>query len=596
MRAGAGAHLHDAIAALHDAAIVLDHEHGVAGLREIAHGIGEARDVGGVEADGRLVEHEERAGEGGAERGGEARALRLAAGERARLAIEREVRETDRRQVAEARRELALHALALRVLGVDGLQALHRLLHGELVPAAEIEAAHEIRASCGVEARAVAGGAGHVVAVTREEDAHVHLVRAALEPLEPRLDARILAAGPVALALDDGGALLVRELLPRHVERDLPLLGELDENAALPLARLARPRLDRALLEGLGLVGDDLVPVDGDDAAEATAVGARAERRVVREEAGARGLEGARAARAHEATGDRHVRGRRFGDGQGSGADLRCVGGAQLGAAVTALPGDLDGLLEAPHVAGAELEAIDDHLDRDVGTASLARLHVVDLAHRAADHEPAVAVDHERLPQLEVRLGALDAHRIADDRAPLAEARHRRDRGIVRGGGDGDCVAVRAGGHRLAGEERGEVRLEVGEGGDGRPARLHRRAPVHRDRGCDRLERADRRALETLQELPRVRAEALDEAPLPFGVERVERERGLAGPARPRQCDELARGEVEIDAAEVVRASSAEADGKHGRTGIVIPVRASNTRRPALCGWARRLRSRGTLS
>src|SRR6185295_14738655 len=110
---GARAHLDRAIAALDDGAVVLDHEDGVARLREIAHRAGELRDVARVEADGRLVEDEERAGERRAERGGERRALRFAAGESPRLPIEREVGEADRVEVREARGELALHALAL---------------------------------------------------------------------------------------------------------------------------------------------------------------------------------------------------------------------------------------------------------------------------------------------------------------------------------------------------------------------------------------------------------------------------------------------------------------------------------------------------
>ncbi|MEI2648588.1 MAG: hypothetical protein V9G15_06155 [Dermatophilaceae bacterium] len=86
---------------------MLDDEDDVAAARELAHRDDERRDVGDVEADGGLVEDEERAGERRAERGRERHALRLAAGERARLAIEREVAEADAREVTEAIDELA---------------------------------------------------------------------------------------------------------------------------------------------------------------------------------------------------------------------------------------------------------------------------------------------------------------------------------------------------------------------------------------------------------------------------------------------------------------------------------------------------------
>ena len=80
---------------------------------------------------------------------------------------------------------------------------------------------------------------------------------------------------------------------------------------------------------------------------------------------------------------------------------------------------------------------------------------------------------------------------------------------------------------------------------------------------ADGVERVHRRALEPLEELPGVGAEALDEAPLPLGVEGIHGERGLARPARPGQRDELAGRKVEVDAAEVVGAGATEADGEH---------------------------------
>ena len=73
------------------------------------HDADEAVDVAGVEADGWLVEHEERAGERGAEAGREVDAFNFAAGKRARLAIEGEVTESDFDQVAEARGDFCQH-------------------------------------------------------------------------------------------------------------------------------------------------------------------------------------------------------------------------------------------------------------------------------------------------------------------------------------------------------------------------------------------------------------------------------------------------------------------------------------------------------
>ncbi len=59
----------------------------------------------------------------------------------------------------------------------------------------------------------------------------------------------------------------------------------------------------------------------------------------------------------------------------------------------------------------------------------------------------------------------------------------------------------------------------------------------------------DVRALELAQELPRVRAQRLDVAALPLGVERVERQARLARAAHPREHHELAlRAPEPIDA------------------------------------------------
>ena len=60
--------------------------------------------VARVQADRRLVEHEQRVHERRAERGGQVDALHLAAGQRARLAVEREVAQAHFAEIAEARR------------------------------------------------------------------------------------------------------------------------------------------------------------------------------------------------------------------------------------------------------------------------------------------------------------------------------------------------------------------------------------------------------------------------------------------------------------------------------------------------------------
>ena len=90
------------IGGAHHRVFVFDHYQRVSLVAKAVHDADEAVDVTGVESDGWLVEHEERAGERGAEAGREVDAFDFATGQRARLTIEREVAEPDFNQIAEA--------------------------------------------------------------------------------------------------------------------------------------------------------------------------------------------------------------------------------------------------------------------------------------------------------------------------------------------------------------------------------------------------------------------------------------------------------------------------------------------------------------
>src|SRR5205085_92714 len=72
--------------------------------------------------DRRLVEHEQRVDQRGAERGGEVDALHLAARERARLAIERQVAQADVAEEAQPRADLVEQQLGRLFLIVYSLK------------------------------------------------------------------------------------------------------------------------------------------------------------------------------------------------------------------------------------------------------------------------------------------------------------------------------------------------------------------------------------------------------------------------------------------------------------------------------------------
>ncbi len=311
------------------------------------------------------------------------------------------------------------------------------------------------------------------------------------------------------------------------------------------------------------------MPVDADGATEAAARGARAGRVVVREEAGARRLERARARRAREAARDR---------------DHPIVVEHHARAALAARPRLLERLLQAAPPRLVEGDTVDHDLDRRA--RGLARLELVDAADLAADAQATVAVARELLAQHEVRLGAVDPGGVGDDRAAGrgGERLAGGARGVELLGGDAAVGAVR---HRLAREERREVRLELRHGGHRRAARFDRRAPVDRDAGRDGLDLIGRRPVEALEELASIRRERLDEATLPLGVDGVDREARLARARGAGERDELARPQLEVDALEVVGPGSPNDRGAHQERTLWCAA----ARRPVgaqLCGRFRR--------
>ena len=122
--AGARAHVDDAIGREHDLRVVLDDEQRVAGVAQLREHVDDAAEVARVQADARLVEHEQRVDERRAERRRQIDALHLAAGQRARLPIERQIAEADVAEVAQARANLAEHELGRVVERLRQLDAL----------------------------------------------------------------------------------------------------------------------------------------------------------------------------------------------------------------------------------------------------------------------------------------------------------------------------------------------------------------------------------------------------------------------------------------------------------------------------------------
>src|SRR4051812_26629857 len=198
---------------------------------------------------GRFVDDEERAGERATESGGERDTLRFAARERARGAIEREVTKAHSLEVPEPRRQLAADELSLRGSYGERFESCVRITELEAVPRCQIERSHAIAERGVVEPFASASDAWIVRPEAREQNAHVHLVGARLEPLEPRAEPRIFATRPGSLTVDDHLLMLERERAPWCIERNANPFGVLAEHPTFVRARLSVPRTDGAFLD-----------------------------------------------------------------------------------------------------------------------------------------------------------------------------------------------------------------------------------------------------------------------------------------------------------------------------------------------------------
>ena len=187
-----------------------------------------------------------------------------------------------------------------------------------------------------------------------------------------------------------------------------------------------------------------------------------------------------------------------------------------------------DLVLEHPQLA-VDLrarEALGAQLLEDLAVLALAPAH-----ERRQDHEARALLElHDLVDDL---LGRLPGDRLAAD------------------------VAVRVADAR---PQQAQVVVDLGDGADRRPRVARRRLLVDRDRRRQALDRVDVGLVHLAEELPRVGAQRLDVAPLALGVDRVERERGLARPRQPRDDHERVARERERDVLEVVLAGAGDDD------------------------------------
>ena len=311
------------------------------------------------------------------------------------------------------------------------------------------------------------------------------------------------------------------------------------------------PGLDRPFRQAPVLVGHHEVEVDLDQVAEAVTGGAGPERVVEGEEAGLRLHEGPAAAGALEALRDAQ-RGPARHHGDRAAAPLPQRG--------------LERVDEAPALPLPQHDPVDQHRSarRDGGASGSSPISTTS----SPDQEAGVPALAQRR-QGARRRAAPPARTPTRTRVPSGSPRRRSATLAAesrRTSSPHPSQTVRPA--RAKSSRRWSwisVAVATVERG------LARQRPLaDRDRGADPVHLVHPRLLHPLQELPGVRGEALDVAPLALGVEGVEGQAALPGAGDPGDDDQPAGRDRHVDPLQVVDADSPEDDvGGHGNCEIV---------------------------
>jgi hypothetical protein len=126
----------------------------------------------------------------------------------------------------------------------------------------------------------------------------------------------------------------------------------------------------------------------------------------------------------------------------------------------------------------------------------------------------------------------------------------------------GDAV-VGAVGRAGAGVEQAQVVVDLGDGADGRARIVAGGLLLDRDRRRQPFDQVDVGLFHQLQELAGVGGQRFHIAALALGVERVERQRRLAGAGQARDHHKLVARQVEVDVLQVVGTRPTDLDFFH---------------------------------
>lgn len=581
-----GAEVDDLVGGAGDAGVVFDDDDGITEVAEFFDDGDESAGIAVVEADAGFIENVEGVDEAGAEAAGEVDAFGFTAGEGAGGAFEGEVLETDLDEVGETlsgfvEDEREVFSEAGGAGGDEGFDDSEGVADGEAIetgqgelrsgggiPTGQLDGFSEsggdaIGEDFGLEASALAVRAGRIGAVSGEEDADVHFVGFGLEPAEVSFDA-VPSAGPlvfgvaavVGVTLDDPALVFRGEHGEGDIGGDSAGAAELEQVALAFEALAGLPGADGALGEGFGAIGEGLVVIDADDAAEAAAGGAGAEGVVEAEEGGGGLTVIAVAIGAMEAVGERTALGAGIGPP---------VEGEFAAAEVVGL---FAGFREAGALVRGELNTIlDDGQGRGLGGLEVAG-GFFEADGCVVEPEALVALAFDQGERFgEGELGGEGELERDGDFAGVAEFGPDALGGVLADPASA-LDAVEFGQVR---PQEFEVVADFGHGADGRAGGADGVALFDGDGRGDAIDSVDGGFIHAVEELAGVGGERFDITSLAFGEQGVEGERTFAGAAGTGDNDEPVEGQVEVEVLEVVVADAAEVDGRfdadfgHGR-------------------------------
>ncbi len=200
-------------------------------------------------------------------------------------------------------------------------------------------------------------------------------------------------------------------------------------------------------------------------------------------------------------------------------------------------------------------QPVDDHLD--VVLFLLLQLRRVgQRIHHAVDADAAVALRVQLVEQVD-ELALAGPHHRREHLEPqaLVHGQHLVDDLLRRLARD-PLPAHRAVRRAGPGVQQAQVVVHLGDGADGRPRVAVGGLLVDGHRRGQALDEVDVGFVHLAEELPRIRRQRFDVAALPFGEDRVERQRRLARTGQTGENDQGITRQIKVDASQVVLAGT----------------------------------------